>query len=50
MNHMFSSATEFNQDISNWNTSNVIDMSDMFAKANNFNQDIGNWDTSNVII
>ena len=38
----------FNGDISNWDVSNVTDMSDMFNGASSFNQDIGNWDVSNV--
>jgi len=37
----------FNQDIGNWDVSNVNNMSDMFNNAD-FNQDIGNWDVSNV--
>ncbi|MGY8866507.1 MAG: BspA family leucine-rich repeat surface protein, partial [Methylophagaceae bacterium] len=41
--------TFFNGYIGNWDTSNVIDMSNMFQNATQFNQDIGNWDTSNVI-
>jgi len=40
--------TSFNQDIGNWDVSNVIDMSAMFFRATSFNQDIGNWDVSNV--
>ena len=38
----------FNQDIGNWDVSNVTDMSYMFSGAQEFNQDIGNWDVSNV--
>ncbi len=45
---MFSVATSFNQDIGNWNTQNVADMSSMFVNATSFNQDIGNWNTQNV--
>ena len=41
-------AKSFNQDLSSWNTSNVINMSSMFMWANNFNGDISTWDTSNV--
>ncbi|MBN2663597.1 MAG: BspA family leucine-rich repeat surface protein, partial [Bacteroidales bacterium] len=44
----FISATGFNGDISNWNTSSVTTMEAMFADADLFNQDIGNWDVSNV--
>jgi len=47
---MFKSASSFNGDISNWNTSNVGGMSSMFRSASAFNQDIGNWDTSSVTI
>jgi len=39
--------TPFNQDISNWDVSNVINMQSMFSQSA-FNQDIGNWDVSNV--
>ncbi|MDC0189548.1 BspA family leucine-rich repeat surface protein, partial [Flavobacteriales bacterium] len=42
------SADNFNQDIGDWDVSNVTNMSLMFAGAGNFNQDIGNWDVSNV--
>ena len=45
---MFYSLSQFNQDISNWDTSNVIDMSEAFDGASMFNQPIGDWDTSNV--
>ena len=35
----------FNQDISSWDTSAVLDMSRMFDYAKSFNQDISAWDT-----
>jgi surface protein len=38
----------FNQDITSWNVSSVIDMSGMFGSSI-FDQDISNWDVSNVI-
>ena len=37
----------FNQDISNWDVSNVTDMWRLFYSTG-FSQDIGNWDVSNV--
>jgi surface protein len=45
---MFRGSDNFNQDISNWNVSNVTDMNQMFSFAFSFNQDISNWDVSNV--
>ena len=38
----------FNADISNWDTSQVTDMSFMFQYASAFNQDIGRWNTVRV--
>ena len=38
----------FNQDLNNWDVSNVTNMSSMFDDATNFNQDISSWDVSNV--
>ena len=35
--------------ISEWDVSNIEDMSDMFRGAKNFNQPLNNWDVSNVI-
>ena len=46
MNNMFH-VSEFNGDISNWNVSNVTNMSWMFYYSN-FNGDISNWNVSNV--
>ena len=40
--------SEFDDDISRWDTSAVTDMSQMFEGAVAFNQDIGSWDTSSV--
>ena len=48
MNNMFTGTTPFNQDISNWDISNVTTMSQLFRGASSFNQYIGNWNTSNV--
>jgi surface protein len=48
LSYLFSDRVDFNQDISNWNVSNVTDMAGMFCDAESFNQDISNWDTSNV--
>ena len=47
MSNLFS-VLDFNGDISNWDVSNVKDMSAMFWKCKNFNQDISRWDVSNV--
>ena len=38
---------KFNGNISNWNVSNVKDMSEMF-EGSQFNKDISNWDVGNV--
>jgi surface protein len=43
MIYMFSNS-QFNQDISQWNTSNVTNMSYMFSNSR-FNQDISQWNT-----
>ena len=48
MSSMFTGATAFNGDISNWNVSSVTDMSGMFSDAISFNRDISDWNVSNV--
>ena len=50
MNNMFFNATNFNQDISSWDVSNVNTMSHMFVNASSFNQNIGSWDVSLSLI
>ncbi|MGL1937091.1 MAG: BspA family leucine-rich repeat surface protein [Fibrobacterales bacterium] len=48
MASMFSSALNFNQDISKWDVSKVTNMAGMFYGARYFNQDISNWDVGSV--
>ena len=48
MSYLFNGQGVFNEDISSWDTSNVITMAYMFQRANLFNQDISNWNVSNV--
>ncbi len=40
---MFYCADNFNGDISNWDVSNVRDMSRMFKYAKKFKQDLNKW-------
>lgn len=48
LSRMFESATSFNGDLSEWDTSQVTDMSYLFKSASAFNSDISQWDTSKV--
>jgi len=47
MSFLFDGNNTFNQDISSWDVSNVIDMGGMFRNSI-FNGDISSWDVSNV--
>ena len=49
MGSMFEGALVFNQNISNWDTSSVINMKHMFLNAKAFNQNLQAWDTAAVI-
>ena len=44
----FNASFNFNSDISGWDTSNVVNMSEMFYAAVSFNQPLNSWNTSNV--
>ena len=43
-----STASSFNKIFSNWDVSNVTDMSLIFNDAKEFNKDISKWNVSNV--
>ena len=46
---MFCYCSKFNKDISDWNVSNVTNMSHMFMACSNFNQNISKWDINKVL-
>jgi surface protein len=45
---MFKGASEFNGDVSGWNTAAVTNMSRMFEGASAFNGDVSGWNTAAV--
>ena len=48
MESMFHNAKTFNQDISNWDVTNVINMKYMFYNAERFDQPIEKWDVESL--
>ena len=47
---LFKDHEEFNEDIGDWDVSNVVDMREMFCNAIYFDQPLNNWNTSKVSI
>jgi surface protein len=45
---LFEGNTNFNEDISGWDVSNVMYMDKMFFNARNFNKQVNNWNVSKV--
>ena len=48
MQNMFKGCTNFDYDISGWDTSNVVNMTNMFFDAQAFNQDLTGWCVTNI--
>jgi surface protein len=46
----FEGATQFNENISKWDTKNAINMVEMFKNASTFNQNISNWNVLGVLL
>lgn len=49
MENVFRNASNFNEDLSAWDVSQVTIMIDMFNGANSFNQSLNSWDVSKVL-
>ena len=45
---MFKQASDFNGDVSKWDTAQVTLMHNMFSQATVFNGDVSEWDTAGV--
>ena len=48
LKYMFMNASAFNQDISNWNVSNILDFNGAFHSTTQFNQDLSSWNVANA--
>ena len=48
MRKLFKDKEFFNENINNWDVSNVTNMCEMFYETNNFNQSLNKWNVSNV--
>ena len=48
LSNLFLNNATFNENISEWDVSNVTNMKSMFDNAYKFNQPLNNWDVSNV--
>jgi surface protein len=50
MKEMFYEARGFNQDIGNWDVSQVITVHSMFQRASHFNQDLTGWNLPSGVL